>query len=242
MSGLLVVLPVIWDQTADVCVESMLMDASAAGFAPDEILVVDNSREGWAGKYGLRTYRDPDGHNLGVARAWNVGAREVLDSHMEYLVICSASMRYGPVFQTTWRRQLETFWGARVIEADGHSWHAIALHRSVFEAVGLFDELLWPAYFEANDFAYRLRMIGWEDSFGHVWFNALSQGAALHAHLVTCPADPLLAYMEQKWGGPKGSETWVRPFGDKPLDYFEDVPIPELAHRYGYGPRFGGWW
>lgn len=233
MTGLLAVLPVISHDTADICIGSLLEPGNASGLHPDEILIVDNTIGGTAGRYGLRTHRDVDGHNLGVARAWNVGAREVLDRDLDYLVLMSASMRFGPELHTTWRRQMETFWGAKVIEADGHSWHLIALHRTCFEQVGLFDENFYPAYFESIDWCYRLRMIGWEQGFIRVWVNALSQGSALHNQIVSTPARPLLDYYAEKWGGKKGEETFVQPYGSKPLGFFDDVPIPVLAERYG---------
>lgn len=239
MSGLVAVLPVMLRQPADACVASLLMPDSAAGLSRSELLVVDNSREGFAAeRYGLRTHRDPDGHNLGVARAWNVAVREVLDDGHDYVVLMSASMRFGPELHTTWRRQMEEFWGAKVIEADGHSWHLIALHRSCFEKVGLFDENFYPAYFEQTDWCYRLRMVGWEHGFIRVWVNALSQGVGMHAPHLSCPAGPLLDYYATKWGGAKGEETFVQPYGAKPLGFFEDTPIPVLAERYGLDV----WW
>lgn len=241
MSGLLVVLPVIWDQTADRCVESILKPNNAFEVDPSDILVVDNSRDGFAEKYGLRTYRDPDHHNLGVARSWNIGAREVLNDGLDYLVLLSSSMLFGPILHTTWLRQMREFWGAKVIEADGHSWHLIALHRTCFEKIGLFDTNFF-AYHEMIDWCYRLRMVGWEHGFQRVWLNALSTGVALHVPLIECPAQPMLDYYERKWQGPKGDEKWVQPFGNKPLDYFEEVPIPVLAERYGWGERGDRWW
>lgn len=241
-NGLLVVIPAIMRETTDLCVESILAKDSAAGFSPDELLIVDNSRDGWGNTYGLRTYRDPDGHNLGVARAWNVGACEVLERGLDYLVICSASMRFGPILHTTWRAQIEEFWGARVIEAQTHSWHAIALHRSTFERIGLFDPAFYPAYIEQIDWCYRLRMVGWEQGFVRITFNAMSMGVAMHAPLVSCPAAPLLGHYRSKWGGDKGEERWTLPYGDRPLDHILEDPIPVLAQRYGLGEYGKGWW
>lgn len=241
--NLLVVLPVISRPTADICVESIRMPDSAFEIGARDILVIDNTREGWADQLGFRTYRDPQGHNLGVARAWNVGAREVLDRGLDYLVICSTSMRFGPILHTSWRRQMETFWGANIVEAEGHSWHLIAIHRRVFERIGLFDENLYPAYYEANDFAFRMRMVGMEGNSPEnpwmvVWVNALSQGHALNVDLVHCPAAPLEAYMHRKWGGPKGRERYDAPFGNMPLDYWPERSIEDLAAEYG----LTSWW
>lgn len=234
----LAVLPVLDYTYADRCIESILAKDSAGDFG-DNLLVVDNTRTGDARtRYGLPTYRDPDGHNLGVARAWNVGARRVVADRLDYLIIVSASMLFGPIYQTTWMRQMREFWGSRVIEATGHSWHLIALHRATFERVGLFDENFYPAYFEQVDWCRRLKLVGWERAFERVWVNALSQGAALHNQTVSCPAPPLLAYYADKWGGPKLEETHQLPWGDQPLDYWPQRTIPELAEAY----NLDIWW
>lgn len=243
MAGLLVVLPVITPTYADTCVESMMMPGSSSGFGRDDVLIVDNSREGWAAeRYGLRTHRDPEGHNLGVARSWNVGVAEVLERNLDYLVVCSTAMRFGPELHCTWRWQLEAHWGAVAIEAEGHSWHAIAFHRRVFEAVGAYDGNFYPAYEEAVDHGYRMRLVGMEGGWPRVWFNAMSQGHALHNQVVACPNPPLAKYYADKWAGSKGQEQNVQPWGDKPLDYWPDTPIPDLAREYGLGEYGVGWW
>lgn len=243
MNGLLVVLPVLTHTYADLCVETMLRAGSSSGLDADEVLVVDNTRDGTASKYGLRTWRHPDGFNSGVARSWNVGACEVLDRGLDYLVLMSSVMQFGPALHCTWRWQMSEFWGAKIIEAEGHSFHCVAIHRSCFEKVGLFDTNFHPAYFEAEDWLLRLRLVGWEGrSHVKVWFNALSQGSALHAEVVRTPAGPLLDYRRAKWGGDKGEETFRLPFENRPIDWFEDVPIPVLAERYGLGERGEGWW
>lgn len=234
----LAVIPIITPDWADQCIASIRRPDSSLGFEHDDILVVDNSRSRFARSYGLRTYEDPDGHNLGVARSWNVGAEEVLNSDYDYLVLMSASMMFGPILHCTFKWQLEQFAGAKIIEADGHSWHLIAIHRTCFEKIGLFDENFYPGYFEQIDWCYRLRMVGWEQGFIRVWVNALSQAVAGHNEIVSCPATPLLAYYEEKWGGPKGQEQWVQPFGNKPLEYWPVNDIPTLATKYG----LENWW
>ena len=239
MSDLLTLIPVISKETTDLCIPSILADDSAAGLNSDDILIVDNSREGWAAeRYGLRTHRDPDGHNLGVARAWNIGAREILDRGIDYVLLMSASMVFGPVLHTTWRGRMDAFWGEDIIEALGHSWHLIAIHRRLFELIGLFDENFYPAYFESIDWCYRLRMLDLEGGWPKEWCNAMSQGAALHNEVVSCPATPLLDYYAKKWGGKKGLERFTRPFGKRELDFWEECSIPELAERY----RLTTWW
>lgn len=241
MSGeLLVVVPVIGVKTAEVCLSSVLRSDSSLGIPREQVLLIDNSKEGWVpdllkviGGEGLRQHRDPDDHNLGVARSWNVGAQTVLDEGQEYLVILSTSVEFGPALHTTWREQMDRFWGENVIECDGHSWHLIAFHRRVFERIGLFDGNFYPGYVEALDFSLRMRHVGWEGGWRRAWVNAVSRTIAGHLSQVSCPWRPLGEYYARKWGGEKGSETFTLPFGTQPLDWWDDIPIPELAAKYG---------
>lgn len=235
----LVLIPVIDRETADKCIESILKPNSAAEINKEDIRIVDNTKEGLPSDYfDLRVYRDPNGHNLGVPRSWNIGIREVIekDSEYEYVTLMSASMLFGPIKETTWTRQMQTFEGANCIESEGHSWHLIAFHKRIFGRVGLFDENFYPGYFEAIDFAYRLKMLNMEGGWPHIWVNALSQDVGRHSDLVL--ATPLLDYYRLKWGGDKGFETFKLPFGDQPLGYWEERSIPELAVKYG----LTNWW
>lgn len=241
---LLCVLPVLDERIADQCVASILREDSAAGLRPDEFLIVDNSRDGFGKKYeanGFRVWRHPDGHNTGTSRAWNLGVSEVLHKGYDYLLIMSASMMFGPELHTTWKRQMLEFWGAKVIESTGNSWHLIALHRTCFEKIGLFDTNYF-CYDEATDWCTRLRLVGWENGFIHAWSNCMSTGVAQHLQFVHLPNEGQQRYYRDKWGNDKGHEVWMLPFGTKPIDYFEDVPIPVLAERYGWGERFDKWW
>lgn len=237
--SLLVVIPVLDNEMARPCIESILMEKSSAGFEPDELLIIDNTKEGFDNPYGLRIHRNAEApFNNGTARSWNIGAQEVLDRGLDYLVICSAVMQFGPELHCTFRWQMEQFWDDDVIEAEGHSWHLIAIHRRIFEEIGLFDPNYYPAYFEAVDFAYRMRMVGKEGGWIPVWVNALSRGSAMHVNMLDCPADPLLKVYAHKWGGAKGFEKFDKPYGLHDLDYYEDTTIPELIERYG----LKRWW
>lgn len=241
--SLLVVLPIISPQYADACIESIKRPDSAFGVALEDVLVVDNTRDGiCAERYGLRTYRDPDSHQVGVARSWNIGAREVLDGEIDYLVLLSSTVIFGPELHTTWLKIMQDWWGAKVIECDILSWKLIALHRSCFEKIGLFAADFYPAYVESVDWCTRLRLVGWEHGFVRKPLNAMSQGHGLHIPMVACPWGPLNDHYIERWGGPKGEETFVQPYGTQPIDYFTETPIPELAVKYGLGERGVGWW
>lgn len=245
VTSALAILPVMTPEVAIPCVRSIEEEGSAFDLPVSQVLIVDNSRDGWASKLlapcpeatyeGFRIHRDPEGHNLGIARSWNVGAREVIERGLDYLLIVSASMLFGPTLQTTLMREFSTYDGAPVIEAMGHSWHLIAIHRSSLESVGLFDENFYPAYFEADDWCRRLELAHGPGEWPRFWLNAMCQGVALGIGEsgASCPADPLMDYLAMKWGGPKHHETFTAPWGDRPLDYWPERSIPELAKDYG---------
>lgn len=242
----LTVIPVIDFKLAEECVRSILKENSASGIKDEDILIVDNTREGIITKdgignfYGLEIHRDPDGHNLGVARSWNIGAKRVVEEQLDYLIIMSQSMLFGPIKETTWMRQMETFMGYDVIENTGNSWHLIAFHRRVFERTGYFDTNFHPGYEEAIDFHRRMQLVGFgnkgESGWTNVWVNALSQTVGAYSRLAL--AKPLQDYYEKKWNGSKGNEKYTLPFGNKPIDYFVERPIPELCKEYGLTE----WW
>lgn len=243
MSDVLAVVPVLSAEWAEPMLESVIAPDSSLGLAPEDVLVVDNTRAGDAYRgCGLGYYRDPDGHNLGVARSWNIAAQRVLNEGRRYLLLMSSSLLFGPIMHTTWLEQMQRFWGERVIECDGHSWHLIAFHREVLERVGLFDSNFYPAYHEATDYGYRMRMVDWEGGWRHCWVNVLSRATARHVDDVACPAEPLLSYYRAKWGGDKGHELYTKPFGCHPLAFFQDKSIPELAVSYGLGEKGVHWW
>lgn len=246
MNGYLVVLPILSQHIAQRCLDSLLREDSSAKFGHGNILIVDNTKEKILvyPSYPFQYYRDPQGHNLGCARAWNVGAQKVLKENLDYLVILSSTIEFGPVLQTTWVQEMEKLWGENVIEAEGLSWKLIAIHRRIFETIGLFDTNFYPAYFEALDFSYRMRQVGWEGNWKHAWVNAMAHGVGAHIGIVNCPAPPLLKYLHKKWGGPKGEEQYTRPWNDsnKKLSFFPESSIPDLAAEYQLGKYGKDWW
>ena len=106
--------------------------------------------------------------------------------------------------------------------AQGIGWHLIAFHRRVFETVGRFDENFWPAYYEDIDFGRRM-WLGfaqqqWPRIHCDVSLAGFSHGVDLGGAVID--NDKLAAYYAEKWGGPKGEETYHRPFGNRPIHWW----------------------
>ena len=118
-----------------------------------ELLIVDNGGE-------LDGIRDNENlinvnilnmpSNLGVAASWNLGIK--LFPHDDRWFFASNDMVYLP-------GALESLSEARRDEITLSDmfpfWHTFSIGEEVVRKVGLFDEALYPAYFEDNDYERR---------------------------------------------------------------------------------------
>jgi len=97
-------------------------------------------------------------------------------------------------------------------------WACFLQREECWRAVGEYDELLWPAYFEDNDYHYRMRLAGLD-------YVVPAGGAVTHVGSATLHALPEVhrrtvdhhfrlnqAYYVRKWGGLPGEERFTRPF------------------------------
>lgn len=93
--------------------------------------------------------------NLGVATSWNLGIKAFAESPVFFF--SSADTEYHP-------GALETMASASPEEislADSFPyWQTFAIGSGVVEKIGLFDESLYPIYFEDNDYVRRAEKAG----------------------------------------------------------------------------------
>lgn len=94
------------------------------------------------------------------------------------------------------------------------TWCAFLLNNYIYNKVGLFDNNIFPAYFEDNDYAYRLQLSGYPHT-SHEFLNP-----EIYRNSQTIAKDPSLNnnfeknrnYYIQKWGGEPYKETFLTPF------------------------------
>lgn len=210
-SPFLVVIPSIYQPYTDACLRSAHID-------PDDLCLIDNTV-----------------NNKGVGASWNVGARRVLDEGRDWLVICSAGMRFAKRGIATFTDQLALHPTAQAVEAGCDlGWHLIAIARTTFERIGFFDENFYPGYYEDLDYGLRIRKgfginyIPGVESWPKVTVAATLTMAAHGIHLggVTGDGNVLAAYYADKWNGVSGQEKNDLPWGDRPLDWW-----PERGHE-----------
>lgn len=201
----LVVIPSIYQPYTDACLRS-------ARIAPEDLLLIDNTK-----------------HNRGVSASWNLGAHRVLDEGRDWLVICSAGMRFAGRGIATFTDQLALHPTAQAVEAGCDlGWHLIAIHRTTFERVGFFDENFYPAYMEDNDYGRRIILgfginyIQGVESWPKVIVAATLTSAAhgIEYGGVEGDGNQLNGYYAEKWGGLPSQERFTLPFNLHGLDWW----------------------
>jgi glycosyltransferase involved in cell wall biosynthesis len=191
----LIVLPIINNEhLVDRCIKSI----------PDKkkLLIIDNSPNRFGRKYietGAEILYYPQ--NIGVSAAWNIG----LKRDHEYTVLLSASMMlYGDIEQ--WLVKAND-WGVY----SYHGWHLVGIRKATVSSVGYFDEKFYPAYYEDNDYHYRMKLKGIE--FDRVLIDATSAGNAMSMHAgVPVRYGECANYYKKKWGGNPNEEKYAKPF------------------------------
>lgn len=239
----LVVLPTIVEEIADKCI------ASLDDNIKNNMLIVDNSPNGFAQKYNIRYLHHPE--NLGVSRSWNIAAKEVVDKKLDYLILLSASIIFEngmSDFIESLNTELQPNDKQQYCVETQVGWHLVAIGRATLEQIGYFDENFYPAYYEDTDYIRRMEMAGFCDPMNAsnhcpvVQVSAHRQGVALSIqHGLRVNFKPLGDYFIQKWGNAGSWESieernrmYRRPFNDetKPLSYWESSSVDELKERY----------
>jgi hypothetical protein len=179
------------------------------------------------------TVIDNTGFNRGVAASWNLGIDDALAAGVDWLVICSESMRFGPPGGADFEAGLTGAWTPSrcdhtcvypcgAVGTGGLGWHLIGLSMATVATVGYFDEVFYPAWWEDTDYFRRIDLAGlFDDQAPVVTVDAhlIAVEHSFNAGLVpTANWGVTAPFYEAKWGGMPGDETFTRPYGRADLD------------------------
>lgn len=205
--------------------KQMLASVDAGTVVPNYCLIVDNGSrlaEDELPKTRMTTIVQRPGVNLGVAGGWNrVLHMANLRSEMPvYVLITNDDIVFGAktienmVAKMTSEKHM-------VVAADGgEAFSCFLMDRELYAKVGPFDERFHPAYFEDNDYVYRMKLIG--ETF------AVADRAEGYAHarsstLKTYSPNEMVEHHRNfeanraryiaKWGGLPGAEIFTKPGG-----------------------------
>ena len=151
--------------------------------------------------------------NLGVAASWNYLIGKAIINDFKYFLILNDDVILqkdeAQIRQILSKATPEHFYLCRPF----YNWSSFILTKKVYEKVGPFDENFKKAYFEDNDYMYRMRLAGVPIKY----VDELNPDIYLNSQ--TIEKNPLLGgyvenreYFLQKWGGLPESETFKTPF------------------------------
>jgi GT2 family glycosyltransferase len=154
------------------------------------------------------------GANLGVAASWNLIFRAT--PHVPWWFFANFDLTFAPGDLYRLTEHMTTNKRPMVVMLGGYS--AFAINREALAMVGTFDENFHPAYYEDNDFSWRLHLAG-------VPQENLPAGLQ-HFVSSTIHSDKWLLeenhrtfgvnayHYHNKWGGAPGHEKYVTPFNE----------------------------
>lgn len=153
--------------------------------------------------------------NLGVSASWNHMLNFAFDKNMpdtfENVLVLNDDIYLGKT-----EEQIINFIDNNEfsLATTTLTWCAFIISKKTFLEVGSFDEKIFPAYFEDNDYAYRLKL----ERKPHTCHEFLNPETFINSGSIA--KDPSLnlnfeknrQYFIRKWGGEPGKETFLQPF------------------------------
>lgn len=179
-----------------------------------KFFIIDNGSQG-LNKDDDNVFISEPGNNIGVAASWNRLCQSIFNNH-DYAIILNDDivMDLRPVFINE-ILSVFPFHDDNVFILSEKQWSVFVISKKVFTLVGLFDEEFYPAYFEDNDYNYRMKIAGVEKV-------VLPQlNPIVYRRSMTSQKDQNInsgfmknrEYYINKWGGLPGKERFVTPFG-----------------------------
>lgn len=189
-------------------------------FRNTRILVIDNGDQKIIEHKNILVYRP--GENFGVARSWNYLCKQIFNVwQLPYSLILNDDIYIGKfeyeILDCITRLRAES------LLTNTGTWCSFIMPHSTFGRIGEFDENFKVAYFEDNDYAYRLQLAGTPHfpTKGIAPLNFVNSGSIQRDAGLNKMFEPNRHYYIRKWGGPPGEEKFKIPFNGK-----EEMAIP----------------
>lgn len=221
----------------DDCRNAITKIIDSSSFVPDMFLIVDNSETG-AGAEALTDLAQKHSDRVHVlirrenilAAAWNDIMNFGIDYEFDYVIIANDDVTPHAnsieALVTAAIKQLDIgMWngsGNQTKGVGGNSYSFFLLHKWAYAIVGEFDENFRPAYFEDNDYDYRVKLAGLIreevsactfDHIGSATMNSMPTERKVHHHASFVANKQ---HYIRKWGGEPGKEQFKVPF-ERPI-------------------------
>ncbi len=200
----------------------LIESAEQGSVVPDYYMIIDNGgslqESHVLDTYGSKIDIHIPGRNLGVAASWNI----LLAAQRDIMLICNDDVTFQidtlkHITQYAVHNPNEGFVHGQSTTGD-NAWSFFVQRHWLFDLVGPYDEHLWPAYFEDNDYCYRMALARYFPCmvpgcvYEHVGSATLKAYTPdeLNLHHERFRANQ--EYYTSKWGGGPHYETFLTPF------------------------------
>lgn len=190
------------------------------------------------------------GVNRGVSASWNEGILAAQGRGAHVIIVANDDIAFTPGDIEKIAARAVAYKDSYIISCAGmhlgYGRHMASMGYSCFainpvalEKLGCFDENIFPAYSEDQDYAYRAQLAGLHEE------NCADTNLT-HAGSASIRSNPLLlaqnaltqgrniAYYRRKWGGMAGAETFRVPFNNPQLS----IRIAPENRQAPYGPAY----
>lgn len=169
---------------------------------------------------------------IGIMKAHNMGIDFMKEKEADWLIVMSASIRFGEQGGMDFIKLLEEHRDLHVINGAGRwndnglekmqalGWHLTAFKADIFHAIGRWDENFTPYGFDDVDLTLRMKKYFGNqfkmDTFP-VDMQHVSTSHSIQLAGVVAPSEPRIAYFVQKWGRHPGAwqwDGWAYPFNN----------------------------
>lgn len=154
--------------------------------------------------------------NIGVAASWNLLMKEIFKKS-QIAVILNDDIYWGRTKSQVLVHLRWLFGSAGAGFGVSHKgWCSFAIRKQTVQKVGYFDEQFFPAYFEDNDYSYRMEQNKIKIQHDHFFepeifrkSMSVSKDQSINDNFMKNSE-----YYIQKWGGKPGEEKYFAPFGE----------------------------
>jgi GT2 family glycosyltransferase len=178
----------------------------------------------------------PYGANRGVSKSWNEGMLSAYAAHADVVIIANDDIAFAPGDIGRLAEKATACRDRYIVSCAGFhqrfnrrqpsvGYSCFAINPIAIEKLGCFDENIFPAYCEDQDYARRAALSGLHEEncsdtmLTHTGSNSVLSDAALgRQNAITHKLNR--AYYRRKWGGDGDHETYTYPFNDPRLNYY----------------------
>lgn len=166
--------------------------------------------------------------NRGVAAAWNLGIHRSMEMGIDHFVIMNDDAYFIDGAKPSDLIAPLNHQTALTMPSKEIGFASFAISKYTISRIGYFDENFSPAYFEDNDYAYRIKMAGLRFSYTETpvahegsktqfWKGKGDDERIVSHHQFRINRE----YYIKKWGGQPGEEKYTSPFNNR-------LPAPEF--------------